>query len=73
MGKPTMDGTLMMKFFFAALNNNRTKSITLPMSEIENVPDGFGELLKIQYYPEFDKLEIGIKTSDILIPRIHTN
>ena len=73
MSQPVIDGNLIMKFFFAALNKNRTKSITLPMSEVKNVPDGFGELLKIQYYPELDKLEIGIKTSNILIPRIHTN
>ena len=73
MKEPVIDGTMIMKFFFTALNKNRTKSITLPMSEVRNVPDGFGELLKIQYYPELDKLEIGIKTSDIIIPRIHVN
>ena len=73
MKQPVIDGTMLMKFFFAALNNNKTKSITLRMDEIKNVPDGFGELLKIQYYPELDKLEIGIKQGNILVPKIHIN
>ena len=73
MSEPVIDGVMIMKFFFVALSKNKTKSITLPMEEVRNVPDGFGELLKIQYYPELDKLEIGIKTSDIIIPRIHMN
>ena len=73
MTEPVIDGVMIMKFFFTALNKNRTKSMTLPMEVVRNVPDGFGELLKIQYYPELDKLEIGIKTSDIIIPRISMN
>lgn len=71
MSQPTIDGTLMMKFFYAALCNNKTKSITLSMKEINEVPDSFVQYLNFRYHPDQDKLEVSVKQGNIVIPHMN--
>jgi len=71
MPKQKVDTMFLLKFFFAALCNSKKMSITLPMIEVNSVPDTFGDNMEIDYDEPNDRLTVKVKGKEnlIIVPR----